>query len=79
MEISRLAAFWYVCKITLKLWLVGPLAVAAGFDSGFTLAIIVFVAPMAAFLRMMPAMLWPVRRPAEDSPEANPVGEVAPT
>jgi hypothetical protein len=33
----------------------------AGFNSGFTVATIMLVAPAAAFLRLLPAIIWPIR------------------
>jgi hypothetical protein len=73
--------FWYACKTTLKLWLVGPLAMMAGFNTGFTMVLIMLVAPATAFLRLLPAMIWPIRRPRPtvDSPQPNPIGEPAPS
>jgi Peptidase family M48 len=68
LETSRWSAFWYASKIVLKLWLAAPLMVMFGWRSGFAVAMVVLVAPVAAFLRMLPAVLWPIRKP-RPSPE----------
>jgi len=80
-DTSRLGAFWYLSKTAIKLLLVGPLAAMAGFNSGLAVGIIVLVAPMGAFLRILPAIIWPIRQPraAADVRETNPLGETAPT
>ena len=63
MEIGRLNAVWSVCKISFQLWFAAPLVIVAGWRSGLSAAVVVFVAPLVVLLRFLPQILWPIRRP----------------
>ncbi len=70
-QTSRWSAIWMTLKMVVQLWiaatLIFSLAARHGqFGAVAALGILMFSAPLAVVARMLPSVLWPVRRPRQE-------------
>lgn len=75
MTTGRVGPLWFLAKTVLKIWLAAPLLYFTGMGLHVVGSVLVmFGAPVAVFLQVLPSILWPVQRIEEPAGDDQRLG-----